>query len=268
MTLLFSDMEEESTPVRFPPRVDDPPGEEPSGKRVALKDGAYYDGEGEKMRHRVTTLVESSFPAFDAKTAAARCAGKRKYRGMTPQEVEQLWKNKGSEASSRGTALHAAIERALLGESLEHARSGVHSEREWSQVLDFFSRLSPRLRTFRTEWAICDPQHSVAGTVDYVSQNEDGSLDLYDWKRSDKVDPGAFSWGQVGTRPQTVSLPDTKYSKYSLQLSFYAAILEKNYGARVRSCWIVQFHPDIRGYRLHKALDLRREALEIMRSLE
>ena len=41
----------------------------------------------------------------------------------------------------------------------------------------------PHLKPYRTEWMIFDEDVKIAGSIDFVSENDDGTLTIYDWKR-------------------------------------------------------------------------------------
>ena len=40
---------------------------------------------------------------------------------------------------------------------------------------------------YRTEWMIWDKDHKLAGSIDMIFENEDGTLSIYDWKRSKEI---------------------------------------------------------------------------------
>lgn len=48
--------------------------------------------------------------------------------------------------------------------------------------------------------------------------------------------------GETGSGPCS-SLPNTPFWHYVLQQRLYANVLERLYGIRVASCWLVQLHP-------------------------
>ena len=37
---------------------------------------------------------------------------------------------------------------------------------------------------YRTEWMVWDDELKFAGSIDMIYRNPDGTLDIYDWKRS------------------------------------------------------------------------------------
>lgn len=183
----------------------------------------------------VTTLVDKCFEQFDADYWAKK---KAPSLGMTPQAVKEMWQRKGDEAAALGSKLHNMIERYYLGLPNE-------SDPAYSLFKQFAGHhvLTP----YRTEWAIFDEDHKVAGTLDFLNY-ENGVFSIYDWKRSNKVIAGGrpekiSRYGKRALRPIS-HIPDTTYWHYALQVSIYRYILETKYGINVQDGHLAVFHPD------------------------
>ena len=52
---------------------------------------------------------------------------------------------------------------------------------EWEYFLQFVGD-HPELKPYRTEWMIYDEDLKLAGSIDMVYENADGTLSIYDWK--------------------------------------------------------------------------------------
>ena len=98
---------------------------------------------------------------------------------------------------------------------------------------------------YRSEWRIFDEDLMVAGTIDMVYKKEDGSLYMFDWKRSEKVvnndgtiknDTFQFAFGELS------HLGDNSYNRYCLQQNIYKAILEKRYKHKISSMNLLVMH--------------------------
>lgn len=183
----------------------------------------------------VTTLVDKCFEQFDADYWAKK---KAPSLGMTPQEVKDMWQRKGDEAAALGSKLHNMIERYYLGLPNE-------SDSAYSLFKQFAGH--HLLTPYRTEWAIFDEDHMVAGTLDFLNY-ENGVFSIYDWKRSNKVIAGGrpekiSRYGKRALRPIS-HIPDTTYWHYALQVSIYRYILETKYGINVQDGHLAVFHPD------------------------
>ena len=88
-----------------------------------------------------------------------------------------------------------------------------------------------------------------AGSIDMVYENPDGTLSIYDWKRSKeikKTDP----WVKFSHTECIDHLPDTNFWHYSLQLNTYKAILEAKYNKKVTDLYLVCLHPNNKNKKL------------------
>ena len=87
---------------------------------------------------------------------------------------------------------------------------------------------------YRTEWMIYDTDYKLAGSIDMVYKNKDGSLNIYDWKRSKEITT-INRWNQFSTTPCIAELPDSNFWHYSLQLNIYKRIIQHVHTLRTKS---------------------------------
>jgi len=177
----------------------------------------------------VTTLLSTWFPKFDADKAIA------KMNPPNPIELKAEWEEKGRIAAQLGTQLHESIEAHFKGTPIPLDTV------EYGYFQDFVSKTT--LDTFQVEWRVFHEPTTLIGTIDYVSKNKDGSIDLYDWKRSSELTKG---YGRC-LLPEFSHIPDSKYWKYTLQLNLYRFLVEEN-GYKVGKMYIVCFHPSNSGF--------------------
>jgi hypothetical protein len=111
---------------------------------------------------------------------------------------------------------------------------------------------------------IYDEELKLAGSIDMVYENPDGTLSIYDWKRAKEIIQ-TNNFGKTATTKCVKHLPDTNYWHYSLQLNTYKAILEKQYGKKVTDLYLVRLHPNNtqQTYELIKCADLSKEISEL-----
>lgn len=212
----------------------------------------------------VTTWNHSHFPKFDAdKVIENMMKGKNwnpsnKYWGQTPEQIKQLWTKNGESVSGAGTDMHFEIEcfmnnsdiplnytqQHLLEHYIEQEVNinPIKDTPEWKYFLEFVQH-NMDLKPYRTEWLIYDEDVKLAGSIDMVYENPDGSLMIYDWKRSKEIKK-TNSWNQSAITECIEHLPDTNFWHYSLQLNTYKTILERKYGKRVTSLFLVKLHPN------------------------
>jgi hypothetical protein len=183
-----------------------------------------------------STIVSKFFPEFDMKYWAER---KAQELGMIPNEVEEMWKEKGKIARNKGTLLHEQIEKFYLGENYRKVESFTLFE----QFVKDHSNLTP----YRSEWRIFDEKYHLAGTIDLLAKNGN-RFEIYDWKRSKKVvnnfdgTPITTNNWQCGIG-QLAHIDDTSYNRYCLQQNLYRYILEENYDIEVSKMYLVILHP-------------------------
>lgn len=217
----------------------------------------------------VTSLVNLFFEGFNADRVidcmmrSTKWGPTHRYYGMTAQAIKEMWTAKGAEAADLGTRMHAAIECYYnCGPLGDH--SDTLATREFSQFQRFvadatFSRM---LQTrdeetglpdawipYRTEWTIYDESARIGGTVDMVYKNvRDGTYTLVDWKRCKEM----HTTGKAPAKGVMAHMRDCNFTRYSLQLGIYRYILENVYGLTVRDAFVVQFHPSLENYQMHR----------------
>ena len=209
----------------------------------------------------VTTWNKSHFPKFDADAVIANIMrGKNwnpdnKYWGQTAEQIKATWFTSGASVADAGTNLHEQIEQFMNNsvlepgythkQLLEHYRSledTVVRGPEWQFFLKFIED-HPDMKPYRTEWMIFDEHVKLAGSIDMVYENPDGTLSIYDWKRAKDITKDN-NWNKFALNPIIGQMPDTNYWHYSLQLNTYRQILETKYGKKVTSLCLVRIHPD------------------------
>jgi ATP-dependent exoDNAse (exonuclease V) beta subunit len=217
----------------------------------------------------VTTWCHSHFPKFDADKIINGMMRKpdwkpgHKYWGLTKQEIKNKWFSNGASVSSAGTDLHERIELFLNNaECVTHNDFLVRYETtlllmkdmiedkgwdkevaEWKYFINFV-RDNPTLKPYRTEWMIYDEDVRLAGSIDMVYENEDGTLSIYDWKRCKSINR-INMYNKFALTPCISELHDTNFWHYTLQLNTYKHILERKYGKQVTNLYLVQLHPEV-----------------------
>lgn len=217
----------------------------------------------------VTTWNHSHFPHFNADEIIQNMMkGKgwkpgHKYWGKTAQEIKDGWTQNAESVSGAGTDMHFDIECFMNQELLdetdaiieythedllqvydEEIKEGIpppNLSEEWQFFLQF-AKAFPHLKPYRTEWMIYHEDLKLAGSIDMVYENSDGTLSIYDWKRAKEITKtNAFK--KFAITKCVEYLPDTNYWHYSLQLNTYKAILEAKYNKKVSGLYLVRLHP-------------------------
>jgi hypothetical protein len=235
----------------------------------------------------VTTWNHSHFPVFNANLIIKNMMrGKNwkeghKYWGLTAEEIKQQWSNNSSAVSGAGTDLHFEIECFMNNPDLETGLKGnkgyKHAELheaylqnpradevvEWDYFINFVKD-HPDLKPYRTEWTIYDEDLKISGSIDMIYENSDGTLSIYDWKRSKDI-TRVNNFNKFAINKLICHMPDANFWHYALQLNTYKRLIERKYGKTVTDLYLVRLHPDAeeKNYELIKLPDLSKEIDEL-----
>jgi len=203
----------------------------------------------------VTTLVHHQFEQFNADKILNAIFKKNplpaKYHGKTKDSLKAEWDENRDSAASAGTKLHQNIEDYFNGETI------VNDSMEWNHFMKFHTD-NIGLIPYRTEWVVYDEEINLAGSIDMVTENDDNTLTIYDWKRSKGiVKSNAFN--KYSTNQIIEHIPDSNFWHYSLQLNVYKAIIERKYNKKVKELFLVCLHPNQKNYQLLKCPNLQDE---------
>lgn len=218
----------------------------PRDSRIKFQaDGHVYFIDGDRGYTSVTTWGGSHFPKFDADLVIERMMNgknwrKSQYYGMTAEAIKNQWDTNGNVSRTLGTKLHDDIERTIDGQAV------VNTNPEYGYFLNYRDQKLTENTPYRTEWTIFDEDHKLAGSIDYAAIRPDGSIDLYDWKRSKEIKMDGY--GEYALTPCIRHIPNSNYWKYSLQLNIYRDILERCYGLKINSMTIVCLYPGNKSY--------------------
>jgi ATP-dependent exoDNAse (exonuclease V) beta subunit len=128
---------------------------------------------------------------------------------------------------------------------------------EWTYFMKFVSDF-PQLKPYRTEWTVYHEEFKLAGSIDMVYENPDGSLSIYDWKRSADITK-VNGWNKCALTKEIDWMPDSNFWHYALQLNAYKMILESKYDKIVKDLYLVRLHPDSSDYELIQVPDLKHD---------
>ena len=205
------------------------------------EEGHIYTICGKRHYTSCTTWTKSFFEKFNSDEIIDTMMSsekwpKNKHFCMTKPDIKALWSENGKKAAEFGTSMHKHIEEFYNGKELP--------EKDIIELTYFknFYTDHPELVPFRTEMMIYDEDIQICGSVDMLFLNEDGTLNIYDWKFSKEIQ--SHSYGKKGLGPLS-HMNDCNTTHYSLQLNLYREILEKKYGFVVRDMVLVFMHRDL-----------------------
>jgi len=235
----------------------------------------------------VTSWIHEHFPHFDADDVIQKMMkGKgwkegHKYWGQTPDQIKALWDANRDAVSGAGTDMHFQIE--CFNNSGRVEGGGVYTYKElyddymattteeereattleWKYFINFV-RDHSHFKPYRTEWTVYHEDLKISGSIDMVYENPDGTLSIYDWKRS-KLITTSNTFNKFALKQQICHLPDSNFWHYALQLNTYKYILEKKYNKKIKDLYLVRLHPDAeeRNYELIMLPNLTNEVTEL-----
>lgn len=237
----------------------------PNDSHITFDEGPHiYTIDGDSNYMSVTTFNHSNFEHFDSDKIIQNMMNspnwsKNKYYGLTVHEIKQLWENNRNEAANAGTKMHFDIE------CYYNKCPNKNESIEYKYFMDFVKDHN-HLIPYRTEWMVYKKDIRLAGSIDMTFVNDDGTISIYDWKRSKEIIKNS-RWNKYSTTDCISHLPDTNFWHYSLQLNTYREILETEYNKIVKDMFLVCLHPDNKNnsYQLFKVPQLHDEINDLFK---
>lgn len=237
-------------------------GAEKRAKFYAPSHTYYIDGN--KVDTSVTRVLHDAFnpvpfdaDAIIAKNLANWRRGRYAHLVGSDDEVGEQIKAMWATAAPLGTAMHLWIELYLAGLDQEPDSPETVQFKLW-----WDAEKKVALRTELIVWWENDGRVVCAGQIDALLDD----FTLLDWKRVEKdLSPTSrvYSYAQ---NPIIEHIPDTKYHRYSLQLSMYWVMMEQTYEFIAPGAMLVVFYSDAPARPIH-VLDYRKEARLLLAAL-
>jgi len=232
----------------------------------------------------VTTWIHEHFEKFDADKIIHKMMNGpgwkpgHKYWNMTPAQIKDQWNSNKDELAGSGTNLHFQIECyhnddrfafKYLNKHLyqlyicDHGNKLSETPLEWQYFINFIKD-HPHLKPYRTEWTVFNEDFKISGSIDMIYENPDGTLSIYDWKRSKNISR-INTFNKFAITSLICHLPDSIFWHYALQLNTYKFILESKYEKKIRDMYLVRLHPDAeeKNYELIELPDLSIEIKDL-----
>lgn len=215
----------------------------------------------------VTTWNHSHFSPFNAdniidKMMKSKNWCNNKYYGMSPNEIKEIWEKNRKEAAQAGTLMHYDIECYYNNVNVSNNSIEYKYFQQFEYDRTKKGGFGQYLKPYRTEWMVFDEELRLSGSVDMIYEAPDGTLQIYDWKRSREIKK--YNPWQSSHIECIQHIPDTNFWHYSLQLNTYKCILERNYGKIVTDLYLVVLHPDNDNYMRIKVPILTQEMNDLI----
>ena len=231
----------------------------------------YLDGVKTKS---VTSIIGKYKHPFDKDFWSKKKADER---GITKDEILKEWKYKADFSCEKGSAFHEYVENFLTNKlfpfpeyKITEALGSTENMLECKGAVDklikmfdgFYEKSFGRLIPVRAEVVVGDKEWGITGMIDQLFFNEKSKkLEIWDWK-TNKAIKKENKWQQF--KEPLNHLDVCELNTYSLQLSFYKLIVERNTELEIGDCYIVWFNEKNETYQIIKCYDFREEILKIM----
>jgi len=225
-------------------------------------------------RHRfhgsVTNMAGKCFSPFDQAASINSVLGSSNYNSpdydyyqMTPSQIACQY----LAGNMLGTLLHYMIE--LFFNGYASCIPPQLKDKAWSQFeLFYVTEIRNKYKVLFTEFRVYDFEHDLAGSIDgvFVEINEweaaqregrEPELTLFDWKRTKHFHEKSFR-GEMAMAP-IQHMQDANVPKYFLQVNIYRKIFHRNSPYKVRSMFLVRFHPTSPTYEMKPVPVLEQE---------
>lgn len=221
----------------------------------------YFEGEHELVS--ATTFIGKFKPKFDTQNIAEEYASKR---GLNVDDVISDWDYKRDRSTIKGSLVHDYAENfwmnKIFGYDGSHAikKFGTDSIKESFDKCknifhNFYIDASINLVPVKMEWVVGDKDLGIGGMVDCLFYNKKSQqLEIYDYKTNKEIKT-KNDFGQTFSDPIS-HLDICEINTYSLQLSLYKFLIEKNTNLKIGNCYLVWINENNENYRIYPCKDL------------
>ena len=158
--------------------------------------------------------------------------------GRTFNDVIAEWDDKRITSQIRGTELHKCAE--LMFQSKGYNPNEYVTNKLYEMLQDFHKDYKNILALVRAELVVGDDTYGVGGMLDKLFYNmEENELQIWDYKTNKEINMKSKYKAKMINGLN--HLEECEYNTYSLQLSIYKKIIEKNTSLKIGKsylCWI------------------------------
>ena len=242
----------------------------------------YYDEPhtyymGDKKMTSATQLISKFKQKFDSDFWSEKKADER---GITKEEILKEWKDKSEYSCEKGTLFHEYAENYLNNKIFPYPKDRVIKILEGNefkqvdtlksdfdkmviQFNKFYEESYGKLIPMKSEIIVGDEELGICGMVDQLFWNtKTNDLQIWDWKTNKEI-KRKNRWQQF--KEPLSHLDVCEFNTYSLQLSLYRYIIEKNTNIELGDSYIVWFNEKNNNYEPIKCRDYRNEVKAMLK---
>jgi hypothetical protein len=238
-----------------------------------------YEICGEPAKISVSGLISKYEKPFDSQTLATRIAKKD---GVPVEYVLEKWERNKNYSCHKGSEFHLYVENFLERRQIPIDRESIielisGSAGYYKEDLEnYYSEMALLIKNFKSfydwwkedhiliksEFVVGDKSTGICGTIDNLSFNtKTKEFAIFDYKTNKEIKMDN-QYGEKMLEPFSY-IPKCEYSKYSLQLSLYKEIFERNTPFKISYCGIV-WVAGKDDYVLYEPKDYKKEAVSML----
>lgn len=207
---------------------------------------------------------------FDKNAQAIKYAKKH---GLKVEDVLEDWDRRGEFSRTKGTLLHAFGENYWMNKCFPDNSKDydgkfgdlIMSERLAyckKLFLDFYNDAKRSLCPVALELVVGDEELGIGGMVDCLFWNKKSKqYEIWDYKTNKEI--GMTSKFREYMLAPLNFLPECEFNAYSLQLSLYKYIIEKNTNIRIGKMYLIHIHEEQEKYNIIECAEFN-NAIELM----
>ena len=235
----------------------------------------YYDEPhkyymGETPMTSATQFIGKFKPQFDSEYWAQKKADER---GIEKEEILKEWKYKSDFACEKGTLFHEYAENYLNNKIFPYPLEKVVKllgnndvQEPYDKIVkhfdEFYKDSFDKLLPIKSEIIVGDEELGICGMVDQLFWNKKTKeLQIWDWKTNKEI-KRKNRWQKF--KAPISNLDVCEMNTYSLQLSLYKYIIEKNTNLKLGDSYIVWFNEKNDTYKPIKCHDFQKEIVKML----
>ena len=169
-------------------------------------------------------------PTGQILVGSAKKASKERGITITPQMLKQEWTNKADYSKAMGTAIHYSLEQMILDNDTKESEELEKIKDKFKTIFSSFDgKIVPEVLLY-------NDLLKISGTSDLVFYHADGkTISIGDFKTNEEINTTS-KYNQYLLDPVS-HLQHSNWTHYSLQLSFYAYMMELQ-GYKVKDLYL------------------------------
>lgn len=220
-----------------------------------------------------TTLIGKFKNKFDSDGQAEKYANKH---GLIKEEVLAEWDHKRDYSTIKGSAVHNYAENMLnnkvfpYDDSIARNRFGEDIVRPaYDKCTSLFDKFYQDSRTnlvpLKSEFVIGDEELGICGMIDQLYWNKKSQkIEIWDWKTNKAINMKSVFRNKF--KSPISHLDECEFNTYSLQLSLYKYIIEKNTNLKIGDVYFVWLFEGNDNYQVFKCQDMHKEIESMLKA--